>query len=135
MSQEDAEARAPDILPSDVLTNLEESAWKLRLEAIDNLFNWLEGGEVENVESEIVIRYLRKKPGWKESNFQVFNKMISIFQLISEKSPNFSKASSSLIIPALVDKLGDIKCKKSAGDAMEAMSEKWSLGFVLSQGL
>lgn len=32
---------------------------------------WLRGGELVNVESEMIVRYLAKKPAWKESNFQV----------------------------------------------------------------
>ena len=38
-------------------------------------------------------------------------------------------------ILVLVEKLGDIKQKKSAGDALMAFSEKISLQFVLSQGI
>jgi hypothetical protein len=34
-----------------------------------------------------------------------------------------------------VEKLGDIKQKKSAGDALMAFTEKISLQFVLSQGI
>lgn len=38
---------------------------------MESLHSWLSGGEMENVESELIVRYLSKKPGWKESNFQV----------------------------------------------------------------
>lgn len=104
------------------------------------------------MESELVVRYLSKKPGWKESNFQVRaltfsgaaeeltrfaqvgSKMFGVFQLLAEQSPSFSKASAALSIPALSDKLGDMKLKKSAGDALTAYAEKSSLQFVLSQG-
>lgn len=107
---------------------------------------------MESVESELVVRYLSKKPGWKESNFQVRpssrtdmheltmllqvgSKMFGVFQLLAEQSPLFAKASAALSIPALSDKLGDMKLKKSAGDALTAYAEKSSLQFVLSQGV
>lgn len=69
-SQEDAEAQAEVLLPSNIVTELGDSNWKVRLGAIESLGTWLEGEGAE-VESEIVCRFLSKKPGWKESNFQV----------------------------------------------------------------
>lgn len=65
---------------------------------------------------------------------QVGAKMFGIFQLLAEQSPSFAKASAALSIPALSDKLGDMKLKKPAGDALTAYVEKSSLQFVLSQG-
>lgn len=60
--------------------------------------------------------------------------MFGIFQLLAERSPSFAKSSAALSVPALSDKLGDMKLKKPAGDAMTAFAEKTSLGFVLSLG-
>lgn len=72
MSQEDAEAQAEGgALPEAIVAQLADPNWKQRLEGITALHDWLSGGELSNVESELVVRYLAKKPGWKESNFQV----------------------------------------------------------------
>lgn len=70
-NQEEAEALAETSIPSEIITGLSDSNWKTRLGAIESLHDWLSGGEIENVESELIVRYLSKKPGWKESNFQV----------------------------------------------------------------
>lgn len=51
------------------------------------------------------------------------------------KFPSFGKPTAALCIPILVEKLGDIKLKKSAGDTLTAFSEKISLQFILGQGL
>jgi cytoskeleton-associated protein 5 len=155
-SQEDAEAQAASILPPEILEDLANSQWKPRLAAIESLHDWL-GGEGSGSDAEIVTRYLSKKPGWKESNFQVcdrnlcrpsrdwltieatyikvYGKMIAIFQLFADQSPSFSKACAAITIPPLSDKLGDIKLKKPAGDALLLYAEKTSLQFVLSQGM
>lgn len=71
LSQEDAELQSETIIPTTISTGLADANWKERLAAIESLHSWLSGGEIENVESELVVRYLSKKPGWKESNFQV----------------------------------------------------------------
>lgn len=71
-SQEDAEAQVDaGALPAAVVAQLNDANWKERLAGITALYEWLEGGEIGNVESELVVRWLSKKPGWKESNFQV----------------------------------------------------------------
>ena len=146
MSQEDADAQAESVLPPDMFTGLADSAWKVRLAAMDEMQAWLEGGEMARVESELIVRVLSKRPGWKDSNFQVrwptdarltmqvFAKVAAVLQLLAERSSSFSKACIALATPALCDKLGDIKLKKPAGDALIAFAEKSSLQFVLSQG-
>jgi cytoskeleton-associated protein 5 len=60
--------------------------------------------------------------------------LFGILQLLAEQSPSFSKSSAALSVPALSDKLGDMKLKKPAGDALGAFAEKTSLQFVLSLG-
>lgn len=70
-NQEEAEAQAESVLPAEVFSDLGNSNWKARLAAVEALQAWLEGGESESVEPELIIRCFAKKPGWKESNFQV----------------------------------------------------------------
>lgn len=70
MSQEEADLRAPEILPAEIYDGLGNSNWKTRLAAVEGLHAWLEG-EGSETEAELIARTLSKKPGWKESNFQV----------------------------------------------------------------
>ena len=52
---------------------------------------------------------------------------------MAEKSTSFGKPSAALCIGHLTDKLGDMKLKKPAGDALTTIAEKTSLAFVLTQ--
>ena len=54
---------------------------------------------------------------------------------LAERSATFSKACVAIATGHLAEKLGDMKLKKPAGDAMLVFAEKTSLPFVLSQGL
>lgn len=54
--------------------------------------------------------------------------------LMAERSPTFGRPAASIAIGHLSDKLGDMKLKKPAGDALTAFAEKTSLAFVLAQG-
>ena len=53
---------------------------------------------------------------------------------MAEKSPSFARAAAALAIGQLSDRLGDMKLKKPAGDALTAFAMKSSLAFVLAQG-
>ncbi|KAI9004872.1 armadillo-type protein [Phycomyces nitens] len=129
-SAEDAEARVNEFIPEAIWNDLQQAQWKVRLAAIESLYTQLETDS--DVEPEIVIRCLSKKPGWKEMNFQVMGKMFGVLELLANSCPKFSKSCAALAIPGLVEKLGDIKLKKNAGECLIAFAEKISLQFVLS---
>jgi len=81
MSQEDAEAQVEGgALPEAMVAQLSDANWKQRLQGITALHDWLAGGEMNGVESELVVRWLSKKPGWKESNFQVSSLRLTRFE-------------------------------------------------------
>lgn len=132
-TQEDAEAQAETVLPASILADLKDSAWKVRLAACESLQTWIEG-EGQTAEAELVVRVLAKTPGWKESNFQIYGKMANLFASMAVASSTWTRACAALTIGPLSDKLGDVKLKKPAGDALIAYAERFSLQFVLSQG-
>jgi cytoskeleton-associated protein 5 len=70
MSQDEAEARAPDCLPASFIEGVANSLWKTRLAALEELLSWIPE-QADEIEAEVIVRYLNKKPGPKESNFQV----------------------------------------------------------------
>ncbi|POV97777.1 hypothetical protein PSTT_14859 [Puccinia striiformis] len=107
--EEDAEARAPDCLPASFIEGVGDSVWKTQLAASEELLGWIPE-QADEIEAEVVVRYLNKKPGPKESNFQSACRTVSV-----------------------ILEYGDDKIKEAAGNALIAFAEKTSLGFVLSQ--
>ncbi|RUO96555.1 hypothetical protein BC936DRAFT_141846 [Jimgerdemannia flammicorona] len=191
---EDAEERAPDHIPAAILAQLADSAWKTRLAGNENaiilsyfasirnpwcvitalvcieaLYSDYGDLDIDEIEAEIVIRTLGKKPGFvgyyiriqfsfmtsKLTSYQkqVLTKVFEVCQLLASKCPTFSKSSAALAIPGnlshisrnckavqhmlvserCVEKLGDIKLKKAAGDCLTTFVEKTSLQFVFTQ--
>jgi cytoskeleton-associated protein 5 len=129
-NSESAEELIPQSFPATILKEIADGNWKIRLAAVEAFYTHVEQ-EMDEVEPELVVRQLAKKPGWKESNFQVTAKSFSIMELMARNSSKFTKAPCALTIPALADKLGDMKLKKAAGDTLIAYAEKFSLQFVL----
>ena len=76
---ETAEELAVDMIPESIATGLSDALWKPRLAAAEEMLAWLEGGEVDTVDSEVVVRFLGKKV-WNDKNFQV--RCINIFIMI-----------------------------------------------------
>ncbi|KAG1588318.1 hypothetical protein G6F48_005356 [Rhizopus delemar] len=132
-SQEDAEAQATEFIPENIHKDLQESQWKLRLAAMESLCTHFEFMDESSIEPEIVIRSFSKKPSWKEMNFQVMSKMFYCIQILATRCSKFSKACATLCIPAMVEKLSDIKLKRPAGECLMVIAERTSLQFVLSQ--
>ena len=57
---EDAEALAAELIPAKFVTELGDSAWKVRLAALEEMTTWVEGC-VQDLDSEVVVRFLGKK--------------------------------------------------------------------------
>jgi len=127
-------AKASDDVPADIQEGFKSGAWKERLEAAEKMTAWIESGEGLTLDSEVLFRFLGTSPGWGEKNFQVSTKTYNVMALLAQKSPTFGKSSAAQAIGPLTDKLGDLKLKKPASEALIVFAEKTSLGFVLSQG-
>ncbi|TPX69294.1 hypothetical protein SpCBS45565_g02541 [Spizellomyces sp. 'palustris'] len=132
-TNESADAVVCDMIGEEVMQQLGDSAWKVRLGAAQSMLEKLQQQPKDAVEAEAVVRSLTNKPGWKESNFQVMTNVLNIFQYLARDVPSFNRAAGAAVVPGLADKLGDMKVKRSAGDCLTTIAEKLSLQFVLSQ--
>nr|KAJ3421325.1 Microtubule-associated protein, microtubule dynamics during spindle orientation [Polyrhizophydium stewartii] len=130
-SDESAEEAVVGWLGESLAADIGNSNWKTRLAAIQSISEKI-GDQEPPVASEAIVRYLSKKPGWKESNFQVMTGVINIFRNLT-KLRSFSKGPASLLIPGCVEKLGDMKVKKVSGECLSGCAETISFEFVLSQ--
>ncbi|KIY50890.1 ARM repeat-containing protein [Fistulina hepatica ATCC 64428] len=134
---EDADTLAVEHMPASILADLADANWKIRLQACDDLQTWIvdESGLMESqggrgaLDAEVVVRAIGKK-GWAEKNFQVSAKLYGVLTTLAG-APTFGRSSMSLAMPHLIEKLGDMKLKKPAGDLLALFAEKSSLGFVL----
>ncbi|KXN82086.1 Cytoskeleton-associated protein 5 [Leucoagaricus sp. SymC.cos] len=128
---EDAESLATELIPANIATDFGDANWKTRLAALEEMATWVEG-EVETLDAEVVVRFIAKK-GWAEKNFQVSTKIYGILSTLAQRNPLFGRSCCALCVPHLTEKLGDVKLKKPAGDALIAFAEKTSLQFILNQ--
>jgi cytoskeleton-associated protein 5 len=80
---EDAAAQASSVIPAEYHTRLADAAWKTRLEAAEEMVKWVEeGGGADAIDSEVMMRFLGKTPGWGEKNFQVSLPCPSLYSFV-----------------------------------------------------
>ena len=134
-TDEEAENRLSEYFTEEEFRQLDDPAWKARLEMMDKLFDSMSGRPEPDptLDPELVLRLLRKRTVWKDNNFQVAARLFQLVPVFAKKN-GISRAASSMVIPLLCDKIGDVKLKQPATEAMIAISEKCSLNFTFARG-
>uniref|UniRef100_A0AAQ5ZNE7 TOG domain-containing protein n=1 Tax=Amphiprion ocellaris TaxID=80972 RepID=A0AAQ5ZNE7_AMPOC len=123
---------AAGVLPAACLQQLDSANWKERLASMEEFQRAVETMDKAAMPCQALVRMLAKKPGWKETNFQVMQMKLHIVALIAQRG-QFSKTSASLVLDGLVDKVGDIKCGGNAKEGLTAIGEACSLPWTAEQ--
>ncbi|XP_061466898.1 cytoskeleton-associated protein 5 isoform X2 [Rhineura floridana] len=135
LSIEVCEEKASAVLPATCLQQLDSGNWKERLACMEEFQKAVELMDRTEMPCQALVRMLAKKPGWKETNFQVMQIKLHIVALIAQKG-TFSKTSAQIVLDGLVDKIGDVKCGNNAKEALTAIAEAcqppWTAEQVMS---
>ncbi|CAG8787229.1 25609_t:CDS:2, partial [Gigaspora rosea] len=131
-SNEEVESRFAELIPEEQTAEMGDKNWKLRLAATENLYNTLNEMDPSNIEAELVVRFLAKKPGWKESNFQpvdVLSKMSKDFytQLQSTKWKDRKEALDGLLEICKTPRIAD----NNYGELVGALAKRISDSNIL----
>ncbi|XP_058162245.1 cytoskeleton-associated protein 5 [Dasypus novemcinctus] len=132
LSIEVCEEKASAVLPSTCIQLLDSSNWKERLASMEEFQKAVELMDRTEMPCQALVRMLAKKPGWKETNFQVMQMKLHVVAVIAQKG-NFSKTSAQIVLDGLVDKIGDVKCGSNAKEAMTALAEACMLPWTAEQ--
>ncbi|XP_071974868.1 cytoskeleton-associated protein 5 isoform X3 [Engystomops pustulosus] len=132
LSPEACEEKAATVLPATCMQQLDSGNWKERLASMEEFQKSVESMERNDIPCQALIKMLAKKPGFKETNFQVMQMKLHIVALVAQKG-NFSKTSANIVLDGLVDKVGDVKCGGNAKEALSAIAEACSLPWTAEQ--
>ncbi|XP_041794840.1 cytoskeleton-associated protein 5 isoform X1 [Chelmon rostratus] len=132
LSPEVCEDLAAGVLPAACLQQLDSANWKERLASMEEFQRAVETMDKAVMPCQALVKMLAKKPGWKETNFQVMQMKLHIVALIAERG-QFSKTSASVVLDGLVDKVGDIKCGGNAKEGLTAIGQACSLPWTAEQ--
>ncbi|XP_056137705.1 cytoskeleton-associated protein 5 isoform X2 [Lampris incognitus] len=132
LAAEVCEERAAVVLPASCLQQLGSANWKERLASMEEFQRAVETMDKSEMPCQALVKMLAKKPGWKETNFQVMQLKLHIVALIAERG-KFSKTSALVVLDGLVDKVGDVKCGGNAKEGLTAIGEVCSLPWTAEQ--
>ena len=75
------------------------------------------------------VRTVAKKPGIKDTNFQVMKLKVEMIGYLAQNA-KFSQRSASFVMSDLVDKIGDVKNGAACKESLSCIAEATSLEFV-----
>uniref|UniRef100_A0AAQ4PNR4 Cytoskeleton associated protein 5 n=1 Tax=Gasterosteus aculeatus aculeatus TaxID=481459 RepID=A0AAQ4PNR4_GASAC len=126
------EERAAGVLPASCLQQLDSANWKERLASMEEFQKAVETLDRTEMPCQALVKMLAKKPGWKETNFQVMQIKLHVVALIAQRG-QFSKTSAAVVLDGLVDKVGDVKCGGNSKEGLTAIAEACSLPWTAEQ--
>lgn len=132
LTPEEVDEQATDILPPDVISGLIDSNWKTRLSSIESFQQTLALFEPKCGHTQVLIRILSKKPGLKDTNFQVLKLRLDAVKQIAD-SFGMTVTTADYIINEVAEKLGDPKNSTSASAALSSIAEAIRLEYVVSK--
>ncbi|KAI5101926.1 cytoskeleton-associated protein 5 [Silurus meridionalis] len=133
LSLEVCEERAAAVLPVSCMQMLDSANWKERVAAMEEFLKAMELMDKEEMPCQALVRILAKKPGWKETNFQVMQLKLQVVCAVAQKGLFFSRTSALAVLEAVVDKTGDVKCGARAREALTAIAEACTLPWTAEQ--
>ncbi|XP_062405946.1 cytoskeleton-associated protein 5-like isoform X3 [Sardina pilchardus] len=134
LSPEVCEEKAAAVLPASCLQMLDSANWKERLASMEEFHKAAERMEPSEMPCQALVRMLAKKPGWKETNFQVMGLKLQVVATVAQRG-SFSKTSALAVLESLIEKVSDAKCGAKAKDAMSNIAEACTLPWTAEQAV
>ncbi|XP_050081123.1 protein mini spindles [Anopheles maculipalpis] len=122
LSQEEIDERASEMLPPDALGGLVDANWKTRLSAVESFAGAIAGLDSKPGLSQILLRSLGKKPGFKDTNFQVLKGKLDTARTVVERF-GITTTTADYLLTDVTEKLGDAKNGSAAAALLTAIAE------------
>jgi cytoskeleton-associated protein 5 len=135
ISNEEVDEKASEVLPAGLLDRMVDANWKERLAGHEAFKEFVEGQSPDQMQSMLYVKVLARKPGWKDSNFQVMKGKLAVITVLAEKASVFGKKTASVAFPVIVDKFADMKVKGQCGETLGMMAERLTLNYTSLQVL
>lgn len=132
LSTEELDEKLQELMPADVISGICDSNWKTRLSSAETFLAAIDGIEPKVGNSQVLLRTLCKKPGLKDTNFQVLKIKLDAIAVITEKI-GVTTTTTDYILNDIVVLLADAKNGAGARQALTAIAEAIRLEYVVSK--
>uniref|UniRef100_A0A5K3F5B7 Cytoskeleton-associated protein 5 n=1 Tax=Mesocestoides corti TaxID=53468 RepID=A0A5K3F5B7_MESCO len=117
-----------------LLTDLSSTIWKERLAAMEVAQTKIRSAD-SSLSCQLACRLLMRKPGLKDNNFQVLRMKVDLIGEVLQARKPVSEVIVDLLLPELIDKIGDIKVGEAVKQTLTTLAEATAFEVVGSQVL
>ncbi|KAK3923770.1 Protein mini spindles [Frankliniella fusca] len=132
LSPEEIDEKASELFSSEILNGLQDSVWKNRLAAVEELDKAIRMMDKGDAQTQVLIRTLHKKPGLKDTNFQVLKAKLEVVKYIAENF-TLTTTTTTYILTDVAEKLGDAKNGTVSAEVLTALAEATKLDHVATE--
>lgn len=133
MSKETCIEQMTNLFGEEIMTELQDPVWKKRMEALDGIIQAVK--EIDIVaNAKLIVNGMANVPGWGEKNFQVMSRQFELIRFAAERGEaSFGKSEAFMSIKGFYEKIGDMKLKTPASEALSMICEAVGPQFVFDQ--
>lgn len=131
-SPEEIDEMAAQLLPAEVISGLVDSNWKTRLAAVTQLLDAIKTMDPIEVSTQVIVRTLARKPGFKDTNFQVLKLRVEIVKYLAENH-TFTATVAEYCLVDIAEKLADAKNSSVAIETLLVIAEATSFEYVAEE--
>lgn len=128
LSDEEVDEIVGSILSATIVNDLSNANWKTRLAAAEQFMVDIQ--DLDTIPAQALIKIIARRPGLKDTNFQVLKVKLDIVKFIAKNSTSFSTTTANCCLNDIAEKFGDAKNGTSVCDTMSTIAETISLNFV-----
>ena len=133
MTKEAALAEYSSFIDQSIMSLIDSRVPKNRIKGLNSLQEKLEGIDDLTHLSLPIFRGLEKSPGWNQASSPVNQLIIDIQRHVIIKAEGITKATVSIILPFLVEKLSDRKLKTPITELLNIIAEAICPSFIIHQ--
>ncbi|TNN09737.1 Cytoskeleton-associated protein, partial [Schistosoma japonicum] len=130
LTEDEISQKASELLNEVLVKQMSDTNWKERLQAVEQLKSRIQSFTASEVPTQVLCRAVLLKPGIKDTNFQVLRARIECVNAVLSVSSSVSSNLAELLVPDLLDKVGDNKVGDITKVSMITLAEKTSLELV-----
>ncbi|KAK4473779.1 hypothetical protein MN116_003117 [Schistosoma mekongi] len=130
LTEDEISQKASELLDGALIKQMSDTNWKERLQAVEQLKSRIHSFTTSEVPTQVLCRAVLLKPGIKDTNFQVLRARIECINAVLSVSSSVSSNLAELLVPDLLDKVGDNKVGDITKILMVTLAEKTSLELV-----
>ncbi|XP_012235678.1 protein mini spindles isoform X2 [Linepithema humile] len=129
---EEIDEMAAQLLPAEVIAGLVDGNWKTRLAAVTQLLDAIRMMDPAEMSAQVIVRTLARKPGFKDTNFQVLKLRVEVVKYLAENH-TFTTTVAEYCLVDIAEKLADAKNSSVAIETLVAIAEATSFEYVAEE--